>query len=124
MERTVIVGIVFALIAVGWILGTGQWAYGNVVGPLVNYSKLPKVEVPYVSAAPTTDGTILTLNLTDVDGPDAYPASVVMIEIGTPHGTFSLTPHSWPTTPSRCIRRLGTKTRRTASTGTRGSRSP
>ncbi|BBD72257.1 quinol oxidase [Sulfodiicoccus acidiphilus] len=82
MERTVIVGIVFALIAVGWILGTGQWAYGNVVGPLVNYSKLPKVEVPYVSAAPTTDGTILTLNLTDVDGPDAYPASVVMIEIG------------------------------------------
>jgi len=81
MEKVVIVGIVFAIIAVGWILGTGQWAYGNVVGPLVNYSKLPKVEVTYVSAIPTANGTALRLNLTDVDGPDAYPASVTMVEI-------------------------------------------
>ncbi|QKR00171.1 quinol oxidase [Metallosphaera tengchongensis] len=81
MERTIIIAIVFSVLVAGWILATGQWAYGNVVGPLVNHSKLPTLEITYINAVPQGNGTLLKLNVTDVNGPDAYPASAPMMEI-------------------------------------------
>ncbi|WP_014511696.1 thiosulfate:quinone oxidoreductase small subunit [Saccharolobus solfataricus] len=81
MDKTIVIGIIFAIITIGWILGTGQWAYGNVVGPLFNNSKLPKLEITYISASPENSSTLLILNITDVDGPDAYPASAPLMEI-------------------------------------------
>lgn len=81
MERTTLIALIFAVLVAGWILVTGQWAYGNVVGPLVNYSKLPKLEVTYVRAVQYHNETLLIINVTDVDGPDAYPATAPLIEI-------------------------------------------
>ncbi|AEE93005.1 thiosulphate-quinone oxidoreductase (TQO) DoxA subunit [Acidianus hospitalis W1] len=81
MERVTIIGIIFAILVVGWILATGQWAYGNVVGPLVNHSKIPQLKITYVNAYENAKGTYLILNITDCDGPDAYPASAPMMEI-------------------------------------------
>ena len=81
MDRTSALGLIFAIIVVGWILGTGQWAYGNVVGPLFNNSKLPKLEITYASAVNQGSHTVLILNITDVDGPDAYPANAPLMEI-------------------------------------------
>lgn len=81
MDRTSAIGLIFAIIVVGWILGTGQWAYGNVVGPLFNNSKLPKLEITYASAVNQGNHTVLILNITDVDGPDAYPANAPLMEI-------------------------------------------
>ena len=81
MDRTSAIGLIFAIIVVGWILGTGQWAYGNVVGPLFNNSKLPKLEITYASAVNQGSHTVLILNITDVDGPDAYPATAPLMEI-------------------------------------------
>ena len=81
MDRTSAIGLIFAIIVVGWILGTGQWAYGNVVGPLFNNSKLPKLEITYASAVNQGNRTVLILNITDVDGPDAYPATAPLMEI-------------------------------------------
>lgn len=81
MDRTSVIGLIFAIIVVGWILGTGQWAYGNVVGPLFNNSKLPKLEITYASAVNQGNHTVLILNITDVDGPDAYPATAPLMEI-------------------------------------------
>lgn len=75
MNKVTVVGIIFALFTIGWILGTGQWAYGNVVGPLFNNSKLPKLNITYIQAYNTPKGVKLVLNITDIDGPDAYPAS-------------------------------------------------
>ncbi|AOL16627.1 quinol oxidase [Sulfolobus sp. A20] len=92
VNKVTIVGIIFSLIVVGWILGTGQWAYGNVVGPLVNNSKLPKLEITYANAFPVSNGTKIILNITDVDGPDAYPASGTMMMIS--NSTWSLTLNS------------------------------
>ena len=89
MDKATIVGIIFAIFVVGWILGTGQWAYGNVVGPLFNNSKLPKLEITYIQAYNTQKGLELILNITDVDGPDAYPASAPLMEI------YNSTWHIW-----------------------------
>ncbi|WP_171715354.1 thiosulfate:quinone oxidoreductase small subunit, partial [Acidianus sp. RZ1] len=81
MERVVIIGLIFAVLVVGFILATGQWAYGNVVGPLVNYSKLPQLKITYANSYPVSNGTEIILNITDCDGPDAYPASAPLMEI-------------------------------------------
>ncbi|MBW9140889.1 MAG: quinol oxidase [Candidatus Aramenus sp.] len=88
MDRVTIVAIVFSILVAGWILGTGQWAYGNVVGPLVNNSKLPKLQITYAEMTSTGNGTELILNITDVDGPDAYPASGTMLIIS--NSTYTL----------------------------------
>ncbi|QGR18485.1 quinol oxidase [Sulfurisphaera ohwakuensis] len=88
MNKVAIVGIIFALFTVGWILGTGQWAYGNVVGPLFNNSKLPKLNVTYITAYNTPQGLCLIMNITDIDGPDAYPASAPLMEIS--NGTWHI----------------------------------
>ncbi|EHP69680.1 hypothetical protein MetMK1DRAFT_00001820 [Metallosphaera yellowstonensis MK1] len=37
MDKTALIALIFTVLVAGWILATGQWAYGNVVGPLVNY---------------------------------------------------------------------------------------
>ncbi len=92
MEKTIIVGIIFAILIVGWILGTGQWSYGNVVGPLFNDSKLPKLDITYAAAYPVSNGTEIVLNITDIDGPDAYPASGTMMIIS--NSTYTLTLNS------------------------------
>ncbi|MCG3109852.1 Thiosulfate dehydrogenase [quinone] small subunit [Metallosphaera sp. J1] len=81
MDRTAVIALVFGILVMGFILGTGQWAYGNVVGPLVNYSKLPKLEITYITAKEQGNQTMLIMNITDVDGPDAYPASAPLMEI-------------------------------------------
>lgn len=81
INKVTIVGILFAIFTVGWILGTGQWAYGNVVGPLFNNSKLPKLNITYITAYNTPKGVCLIMNITDIDGPDAYPASAPLMEI-------------------------------------------
>ncbi|MEL9969950.1 MAG: thiosulfate:quinone oxidoreductase small subunit [Metallosphaera sp.] len=81
MDKTVVLAILAGIFIVAWILGTGQWAYGNVVGPLVNYSKLPKLEITYVNAESLGNKTLLIMNITDVNGPDAYPASAPLMEI-------------------------------------------
>ncbi|MCH1771124.1 MULTISPECIES: thiosulfate:quinone oxidoreductase small subunit [Metallosphaera] len=81
MDRTAIIALVFGILVIGFILGTGQWAYGNVVGPLVNYSKLPKLEITYITAKDQGNQTLLIMNITDVNGPDAYPASAPLMEI-------------------------------------------
>ncbi|BDC18476.1 thiosulfate:quinone oxidoreductase small subunit [Acidianus sp. HS-5] len=81
MEKVTIIGLIFAILVVGFILATGQWAYGNVVGPLFNDSKIPQLKITYASAYENAKGTYLTLNITDCDGPDAYPASAPMMEI-------------------------------------------
>lgn len=51
MDKTALIALIFTVLVAGWILATGQWAYGNVVGPLVNYSKLPKLEITYIQAS-------------------------------------------------------------------------
>jgi len=89
MNKVTVVGIIFALFTIGWILGTGQWAYGNVVGPLFNNSKLPKLNITYIQAYNTPQGVKLVLNITDIDGPDAYPASAPLMEI------YNSTWHMW-----------------------------
>ncbi len=81
MDRTAVVALIFGVLVIAFILGTGQWAYGNVVGPLVNYSKLPKLEITYANDVTKGNETLLILNVTDVDGPDAYPATVPLMEI-------------------------------------------
>ena len=89
MNKVTIVGIIFAIFTVGWIWGTGQWAYGNVVGPLFNNSKLPKLNVTYIQAYNVPQGLKLILNITDIDGPDAYPASAPLMKI------YNSTWHMW-----------------------------
>ncbi|ARM77047.1 quinol oxidase [Acidianus manzaensis] len=81
MERVTVIGLIFGIAVVIFILATGQWAYGNVVGPLVNHSKIPQLEIKYASAMENSKGTYLILNITDCDGPDAYPASAPLMEI-------------------------------------------
>ncbi len=92
VSKVTLIGIIFSILVVGWILGTGQWAYGNVVGPLVNNSKLPKLEITYAKAFQLPNGTEIILNITDVDGPDAYPASGTMMIIS--NSTWSMTLNS------------------------------
>jgi|GEM_PF-481972 thiosulfate dehydrogenase [quinone] small subunit len=81
LEKVFIIGLVFSILVAGWILATGQWAYGNVFGPLVNNSKLPKLNITYINAYNTPQGLCLIMNITDIDGPDAYPASAPLMEI-------------------------------------------
>jgi thiosulfate dehydrogenase [quinone] small subunit len=81
MDKTALIALIFTVLVAGWILATGQWAYGNVVGPLVNYSKLPKLEITYIQASQHGNGTLLAMNVTDIDGPDAYPATAPLLEI-------------------------------------------
>ncbi|PSN84093.1 hypothetical protein B9Q01_02390 [Candidatus Marsarchaeota G1 archaeon OSP_D] len=81
MERRETLALTFSVIVALFILGTGQWAYGNLFGPLHNYSKTPKVVIVAVQAENTKQATLLTLNLTNENGPDAYPASVSLIKI-------------------------------------------
>jgi thiosulfate dehydrogenase [quinone] small subunit len=90
MEKVVVLGLIFSILVVGWILATGQWAYGNVVGPLVNNSKLPKLEITYIDAYNTPQGLCLIMNITDINGPDAYPASAPLMEIYNANHTFMM----------------------------------
>ncbi len=74
--------ILFTIIVVVAILAIGQISYGNVYGPLFNDSKKPKFDFCSPVDAFNKDGhTYLSLNITDVNGPDAYPASVTEIII-------------------------------------------
>ncbi|BDB99095.1 TQO small subunit DoxA domain-containing protein [Saccharolobus caldissimus] len=81
---------IFSLIVIILILVVGQVSYGNVVGPLFNNSKKPKIIVCPENTELYNIGnfTFLKLNITDIDGPDAYPASVTMIVIK--NSTFTL----------------------------------
>jgi len=92
MQRQDVVAIVFALIVAAFVLGTGQWAYGNLYGPLHNYSKKPLVEVISATAYDSGGHTYLVLNVTDVDGPDAYQASVPLLTVS--NSTYSVTLNS------------------------------
>ncbi len=74
--------ILFTIIVVVAILAIGQISYGNVYGPLFNDSKKPKFEFCSPVDAFNKDGhTYIALNISDVNGPDAYPASVTEIII-------------------------------------------
>jgi thiosulfate dehydrogenase [quinone] small subunit len=82
--------ILFTIIVVVAILAIGQIAYGNVYGPLFNDSKKPKFEFCAPVDAFNKDGhTYISLNITDVNGPDAYPASIT--EIIIENSTMKLT---------------------------------
>lgn len=82
---------VFSLIVIILILVVGQISYGNVVGPLFNNSKKPKIIICPTNTELINIGntTYLKLNITDINGPDAYPASVSMIVIK--NSTYTLT---------------------------------
>lgn len=81
--------LIFTAIVVVSILAIGQWAYGNVTGPLFNLSKKPKFEFMSPPQAYNDGGnTYLVLNLSDINGPDAYPASVTQIVIS--NGSYKL----------------------------------
>ncbi len=92
MQRQDVIALVFAVIVAAFILGTGQWAYGNLYGPLHNYSKKPLVEIVSANATNIDGHTYLVLNVTDVNGPDAYQTSVPIIVVS--NSTFSLTLNS------------------------------
>ncbi|BCU66977.1 quinol oxidase [Sulfolobales archaeon HS-7] len=81
MDRTTVVALIFGLIIVGFVWGTGQWAYGNLYGPLFNDSKLPELRITYITSEQLNNGTMIIMNVTDIDGPDAYPASAPLMEI-------------------------------------------
>lgn len=92
MQRQDVIALTFAIIVAVFILGTGQWAYGNLYGPLHNYSKKPMVDIVSITATNLGNHTYLFLNLTDVNGPDAYQTSVPIIVLS--NATFSLTLNS------------------------------
>lgn len=90
VEKVSAIGVTVAVLALAFTLVTGQMAYGNLYGPLHNDSKLPKIAVVQATSYREAGGVYLSLNLSDVAGPDAYPASVVELTIynSTFHETF------------------------------------
>lgn len=90
VDKAPAIGVTVAILALAFALVTGQMAYGNLYGPLHNDSKLPKIVVVQVNSYRDAGGVYLALNLSDVGGPDAYPASVVALTIynSTFHETF------------------------------------
>jgi thiosulfate dehydrogenase [quinone] small subunit len=90
VDKASAVGFTVALLALAFTLVTGQIAYGNLYGPLHNDSKLPEVKVVQAYPYRLAGDVYLALNLSDVAGPDAYPASVVALSVynSTFHETF------------------------------------
>jgi len=81
VDKASAVGFTVALLALAFTLVTGQIAYGNLYGPLHNDSKLPEVKVVQAYPYRLAGDVYLALNLSDVAGPDAYPASVVALSV-------------------------------------------
>ncbi|MEM3794657.1 MAG: TQO small subunit DoxA domain-containing protein [Thermoprotei archaeon] len=92
MRREDVIALTFTVIVALFIIGTGQWAYGNLYGPLHNYSKKPMIEIVSVSAHDSANHTYIALNITDVDGPDAYQTSVPIIVVS--NSTYTMTLNS------------------------------
>jgi thiosulfate dehydrogenase [quinone] small subunit len=90
MNRQDAIALALSLLVAAFILGTGQWAYGNLYGPLHNYSKKPEVHIVAVTATSNGTLTYITLNLTDVNGPDAYQTSVPLMVVSNTTYTVTL----------------------------------
>lgn len=87
--KTEKIAVIAAVLVMVFVLVTGQVAYGNVYGHLFNDSKAPKIQVLKAYVYTTSGGTYVFLNISDVAGPDAYPASVTMLSVS--NATYHMT---------------------------------
>lgn len=81
MGKTEKVALTVTVFVMVFVLVTGQLAYGNVYGHLFNDSKVPKIRVMQAYGYTASGVTYAFLNISDVAGPDAYPASVTMLSL-------------------------------------------